>query len=324
MKVMVQRASARKAAEPDQTMQSAHPTGAQAERLNHRSAVTQARRIAVQLNARNISRTDMAQRMAVVQRSDDESMEESSEANVQPAPPSSENEPQSTEADSQAEQMQDNEASAEQEEDPYADFTFENIVFSSRGEEATHAAQRSIYFANGRRIRLEHDHGPEVSETQMDRFTFKQGKDKDDYKQAVKDETDPIGEGILKPAEVGDTGKLFEVQQGRVGKRGRTHPSRGVPTQEQGIQDQEHLNRVLTVARQADVALQPFREKYKRARARVDRSDGAIGKKRLSRAKRALKQAAAEYNAQMRDAYAPVQQPSTLPNDSTNINAVSN
>lgn len=143
------------------------------------------------------------------------------------------------------------------------EFAHADIVFSSRAAGNVPIEDRSVYFGNGRRIRLSHPHGPEISDHLMERFTFRPKPNggfygKDDYQRVMGEGGDPST--ILKPAEIGDAGKLFEIGDNV------THPSRGRPVAENGIQDQEHLDRIAGVARAADGDLAEHRAAYKQAK----------------------------------------------------------
>ncbi|HYI38685.1 MAG TPA: hypothetical protein VE053_00030 [Allosphingosinicella sp.] len=143
------------------------------------------------------------------------------------------------------------------------EFAQADIAFSSRGAENVPIEKRSVYFGNGRRIRLSHPHGPEISDHVMERFTFRPKPaggfyGKADYQRVIGENGDPST--VLKPAEIGDAGKLFEIGDNV------THPSRGRPVVEDGIPDQAHLDGIAQVARAADLALAEHRATYKQAK----------------------------------------------------------
>lgn len=195
----------------------------------------------------------------------------------------------------------------EEEEDP-PEFAHGDVLFSSRADGAE-AAARSIYFGNGRRIRLVHPSGPHISEEPMTRHTFRAKPGggfygKADYKALPKDahgERDVSG--IMKAAAVGDPGKLFEIGAG-----GRTHPSRGKPTAETGIRSQQHLDQIVQAATAADDELRPLQRSVKRAQGREDRAeeDRAKAKRRRDRAKRRRDAAPDDDKLQRRHAAASV------------------
>ena len=152
-------------------------------------------------------------------------------------------------------------------------FTMDQIVFSSRrtalpGARPVGIAERSVYFHDGRRLRLDHVNGPTISHEPMRRYTFKEKPEstaenpryygKSDYHDLRRNRNaERDGEGrlvldsILKEAAVGDPGKLFEIDPQR---ERRTHRSRGSPALETDIRDQNHLDALIQIATEADQA----------------------------------------------------------------------
>lgn len=162
------------------------------------------------------------------------------------------------------------------------EFALENLLYASSGPDAQEVGERSLYFGNGRRVRLIHDDGPHISEHPMERHTFRHNDatgrayDEDDYDRLV-DSGRPaleIQHGLnemLKDAEIGDAGRLFEVAEGQLGIRNaRTHPSRGRPTADTSIRSQVHLDQIVAIAREADGVLPRMDDEWHAARDRYD------------------------------------------------------
>lgn len=165
-------------------------------------------------------------------------------------------------------------------------FTFEDLVFASVDPDAEDAAERSLYFGSGLRIRLVHDDGPHVSETRKERYSFLMNQqdnryyDETDYEEIVMS-GEPAGvirqnlRRILKEAEPDDLGKLFEVEPGHLGDPQhirRYHASRGSPSSQTGIHDQQHLARIVAIAREADQVLLPMEDVWRDARNHYKRA----------------------------------------------------
>jgi hypothetical protein len=174
-------------------------------------------------------------------------------------------------------------------------FSHDDLKFSSRGHGVGPSEMPgSVYFSNGR-VRLAHKGGPKISREKsgstIERYTLGKSQEeaglaveaKSDLKKKYKKDgkwkkggrTDFVNEwkSHLKDAEIGDAGSLFEVFRDHEGSVISTHPSRGSPTKEEGIQNQQHLNAITHIAgvAQAHIADAKSRREKKRLIAHYNR-----------------------------------------------------